>query len=222
MKLYFISPLLIQKIILWIPSRYGLKFFCHWKISGLENLKGIVGPVIFACNHTSELDPFFVPASLPFFSRFSPIFYTSRESKFYNNSGWRKYIYGGLLFKLLGSYPVHVGLNDYEKSLAHHIDIIHAGGCLCIFPEGRITPDGTIQQAKGGVAFLAHKTNTLIIPVRIDGTFHISLGGLLTRRHHVSVAYGKPMKSFDILSVNPSLEDYKNYAQTVMAEIGKL
>ncbi|MDE2188208.1 MAG: hypothetical protein KGJ35_00560, partial [Patescibacteria group bacterium] len=81
MKLYFLSPLILQKII-WIPTNIILRFFCHLQVRGLENLKGIGRNAIFASNHASELDPFFIPASLPFFSRFSPIFYASREKAF--------------------------------------------------------------------------------------------------------------------------------------------
>ena len=226
MKLYFLPPLILQKII-WIPTNILLRSFGHLEVKGMENLEGIKTPVIFACNHTSETDPFFVPASLPFFSPFSPIFYTSRESKFYVNSGWRKYFYGGTFFKAWGSYPVHVGLHDYEKSLAHHIDIIRAGGSLCIFPEGRTTPDGNIQPAKGGVSYLAYITGAPIIPTRIGGVFRFSCKDFLLGRRHLSITYGKPMRFADHLNTSqpnavPSMDDFKTYANTVMGEVGKL
>ena len=221
MKLYFLSPLIIQKII-WIPVRISLSFGGHWKISGLDNLKGLNKPIIFACNHTSEMDPFFVPASLSFFSRFSPIFYTSRERAFYDGSGWRKYFYGGILFKMLGSYPVRVGLNDYEKSMTHHIEILRDNGSLCIFPEGRITPDGTIQPAKGGIAYLAHKVDAIIVPVYFSNTFRLSFADLVRRKRHISITFGKSIKTKDILGSNPTIDDFKNYANMIMGEIGKL
>jgi 1-acyl-sn-glycerol-3-phosphate acyltransferase len=221
MKLYFLSPLILQKII-WIPTNVLLRGFGHLEVRGMENLEGLTGSIIFACNHTSEMDPFFIPASLPFFSPFSPIFYTSRESKFYVNSGWRKYFYGGTFFKAWGSYPVHVGLHDYEKSLVHHIEIIRDGGSLCIFPEGRTTPDGTIQPAKGGVSYLAYITNAPIVPVRIGGVFHFSLKDFLLGRRRLSITYSKPMYSKAFSGVSPSLDDFKAYANVVMGEVGKL
>src|ERR1035437_5876621 len=220
-KLYFISPLILQKII-WIPTNIILRFFGHLEIHGMENLKGLNSPVIFACNHSSEMDPFFVPASLPFFSPFSPIFYTSRESKFYVNSGWRKHFYGGTFFKAWGSYPVHVGLHDYEKSLAHHIDILRARGNLVIFPEGRTTQDGNIQPAKGGVAYLAYTTGAVIVPVRIGGVFHFSFKDFFLRRRRLSITYGNSMYFPSGLNTEPSLENFKVYANKVMNEVGKL
>ncbi|HEY5232443.1 MAG TPA: hypothetical protein VIK35_02770, partial [Verrucomicrobiae bacterium] len=112
MRFYFISPLLLQKLI-WIPTRSILWFFGRLEVRGLENLNGIKTPVIFAPNHPSELDPFLVPASLPFWSRFSPLFYTTREKSFYDTVGWRRHLFGGLFINLWGGYPVSVGLRDY-------------------------------------------------------------------------------------------------------------
>ena len=221
MKLYFISPLISQKIIRTMVRPIFL-YLGHWKISGIENLKGVSKPIIFACNHTSEMDPFFVPASLPFFSRFSPIFYTSREKSFYNGSGWRRHFYGGLFFKILGSYPVTVGLKDYEKSMRHQIEILRDGGSLCIYPEGGITPDGSIQPAKGGIAYLSYITNAKIVPVRLVNTYRLSFSDLINRRRNISITYGKPMESKDVLGSSPSMDDFKNYANVIMSEIGKL
>ena len=107
MKLYFIAPLFLQKFI-WIPTRLILTIFGHIKIRGLEHLKGIPSKVIFACNHASEIDPFIVPASLPFWSRFSPLFYATRERAFYDTNGWRKYLFGGMFINAWGGYPAIV------------------------------------------------------------------------------------------------------------------
>lgn len=215
------SPLVLQKLI-WIPTRFLLILFGRMEIRGLEKLSGIPGNAIFACNHSSELDPFLVPASLQFWSRFSPIFYTSRESKFYQNSGWRKHFYGGWFFKIWGSYPVSVGLHDYEKSLLHHIRIVKDGGSVCIYPEGRTTPDGAILPAKGGVAYLAYVTKAPIIPVRIDGDFRITLADFFLRRRKIVVTYGEPLYVMDKANTTLSLADFRMYANYVMQRIREM
>ena len=151
-----------------------MNFFGHLEVKGLENLKEIRGNAILACNHASELDPILPPISLPFLSHFSPMFYASREKKFYGGCGWRQHLYGGNFFKAWGSYQVLVGLHDYEKALANQIRIVNNGGTMCYFPEGRTTPNGEIQPAKGGVVYLAYVTKVPIIPVRLDGTFRLS------------------------------------------------
>ncbi len=221
MRSFFISPLILQKLI-WIPTKISLYFFGRIEVRGMENLKGIGRNVIFACNHTSELDPILIPGTLPFWSRFSPIFYTSREETFYENSGWRRHFYGGTFFKAWGSYPVFAGLKNYEKSLMHHIEIIRAGGSLCIFPEGRITRDGNIQPAKGGVAYLSYITKVPIVPVRLNGAYRMSFADFLLRRRRLSVTYGVPMYVGEKLGTSPSIDDLKAYANEVMDEVKRL
>ena len=220
-KWYFISPLILQKLI-WIPTRLILVFFGNLEVKGMENLKGIGRNAIFACNHTSELDPILIPGTLPFWSRFSPIFYTSREEKFYENSGWRRHFYGGTFFKAWGAYPVFAGLHDYERSLQQHIAIVKAGGSICVFPEGHITRDGNIQPAKGGVAYMAYVTKTPIIPVQLNGAYHMSLVDFLLRRRKLSVSYGALMYVADRFNTVPSAEDFKTYANEVMDQVKKL
>ena len=232
--LYFISPLILQKII-WVPTRVILMYFGHLEIRGMENLSAINGNAIFACNHTSETDPLMIPASLSFFSRFSPIFYTSRENKFYKNSGWRKHFYGGYLFKAWGSYPVNVGLRDYEKSLLRHIRILNDGGNLCFFPEGKITPDGNIQTAKGGLAFLAYKTKKPIVPVKLCGAYDMSFADFVLRRRKMSITFGKPLyvreagveghdqlKKAHKIERTPGINYFKKYSNVVMGMVGEL
>lgn len=218
---YFLSPLILQKLI-WVPTRLLLSWCGHISSQGFENLAKIKTNLIFACNHTSEMDVFFIPGILPFFSRFSPIFYTSRENKFYQNSGWRKHFYGGVFFKMLGAYPVKVGLHDYELSTKRHVQILNDGGNLCVFPEGRVTPDGMLQPAKGGVAYLAHKTGLPIVPVYLGGAFKLSPIRFFLGRGRLSISFGEPIHIAGQEGQSLSVEDYKTYARMVMEKIAAL
>jgi len=223
MKIYFLAPLILQKLI-WIPTRVLLFVFGNLQVTGLENLKNLKKSAIFVCNHASELDPVLIPASLPFFSRFSPIFYASREEKFYSNSGWRRHLYGGSLFKIWGAYPVFTGLKDYEKSLSHQIRIVRDSGSLCVFPEGRITSDGRMQPARGGVAFLAEYTNSFIVPVALSGVYKLSLSSFLLRNRKITVNFGPPVGQQELqIHVERSREYngnvYREEAQYIMNKI---
>ena len=221
MRWYFFSPLILQKLI-WIPTRLILLFFGHLKVYGLENLSEIERNAVFACNHTSELDPILLPASLQFNSRFSPIFYTSREKNFYDALGWRRHFYGGWLFKMWGAYPVFVGLKNYEKSMAYQREIAKDGGNICVYPEGRITRDGHIQPAKGGVAYLAHAMNKPIVPVRIDGAYGLSILDFFLHRGRLSISFGKPLYVAAKENSTLSIDDFKMYADFVMRKVGEL
>ncbi len=226
MKLYFIAPIIVQKII-WLPTRLVLKFFGHLNIKGLENLDGIKGPVIFACNHSSAMDEFMVPASLPFFSRFSPLFYPVREKEFYKEYGWKRHFFDHRIMNLWGSYAVITGMKDYEKSLHKHIKILKDGGSFCYFPEGGITMDGNFQPAKGGVAYLAEKNLCAIIPVRIDGVFRVSIKEFFSFKRQISVTFGQvitfgELENISLDNSEPDIQNYKIRSTYVMKKIADL
>lgn len=217
--LYSISPLILQEII-WIPTRIILNFFIHLKIEGLENLNNINNTnhhyknVIFASNHTSELDPVLLPAALPFFSKFSPIFYASLSKGNYRKSGWRQIFYGGFIFKLWGAHPIYTGLKDYEKSLINHIKILEDNKDLLFFPEGKITPDGNIGNARGGVAYLSKHTGRKIIPMAISGVYNMTLKDFFMRRRYAKVILGKAINPNELKNNN-----YRKEAEEVMNRV---
>lgn len=224
---------MVLQTLIWIPTRIFFKIFYSYKVEGLENLKNLKsnnyfdnkkGGVIFAVNHSSELDPIMIPASLPFFSRLMPIFYVSREKNFYINSGVKKHIYGGLFFRLWGAHNVFVGLNNFELALKHHIEILKSGKSLCIFPEGKKTPDGNIGRGKGGASFLAQRTNSTIVPVRIKGFHKSCLKRDFLRRKKIEVVFGKPIYPDDLFSNSKikNFDEYKQATQKIMETIGDL
>ena len=192
MRLFYITPFILQGLI-WLPTRLALSVFGRLEIRGLHNLTKVHENVIFASNHTSELDVFVIASSVPFWSHFSPLCFVSRENKFYDTSGWRRHLYGGAIFKLWGAQPVHAGLHDYEKSLANHIYLLQDGKSVLLFPEGHITTDGSVQSARGGVAFLASHVGCTIIPVGISGAYGMSLSDFLFRRRTIIVRFGEPI-----------------------------
>jgi len=222
MRLHRLIPLFFQKLI-WLPTRLFLVFFGKLEIKGLENLKGIKQNVIFVMNHSSEIDPFMIPASLPFFSPFSPLFYPTREKKFYVRSGWRKYLFGGWFIKMWGGYTLQTGLQDYSKSLEQHMKIVSKGGSFCFFPEGQITPDGTIQNGKKGIAYVVHKTSPVVIPVKLHGAYRMSVINFFTRKCKLKVSFGKPFvfsfKSHDSLTYAEIRHEYQHYIDSLMNHI---
>ncbi len=227
-KLYYLPPLILQTFI-WIPTRIFLKTFYFYKVRGLKNLSRLKKikkqeGVIFAVNHTSELDPILIPASLPFLSRLMPMFYVSMEQKFYSSSGWRQYIYGGNLFRMWGAYTAYVGVKNYDVILRHHIDILNAGKSLCIFPEGQKTKDGNLGEGKAGVVFLSHKTNSPIVPVKIKGLYKPLSQKDQLGRTKLEVIFGEAIYSKDLFDDlnNVGIEDYKKTVKIVMDKIQKL
>lgn len=220
MKFYAWSPWILQTLV-WIPTRITLRFFVHLQVKGLEHVLKLPPGIAFALNHSSELDPILLPASFPFLSRFCPTFYTSREPEFYKRSGWRQHFYGGTFFKAWGAYPVFVGKHNYDVSLSHHIGFLNDRSSLCIFPEGQKTRDGKVQEGKGGVTYLAWKTNVPIVPVYIRGAFEMTLADFFFRRRKITVSFSQPIFPAELFPTAPTLstahDDFKVATQKVMS-----
>lgn len=230
MKLYFLVPFLLQKFI-WIPTRLLLNIFGSLHIEGLINLNNSKKPTIFACNHSNEIDPILIPAAIPFWSKFSPVFYVIREKSFYKSNGWVRHLFGGVFIKSWGGYTANVGLHDYQKSLKDHIKIFKEGAIFCIFPEGGITYDGNIQSARGGVAYLASTTNSNVIPVNIDAVYGMSFADFFMRRRKIKISFGNPITTEDLDKLFPIVESgsisnginiYKDRAEYIMKKIAEL
>lgn len=229
MNFFSFTPFLLQTFVYpftWI----GFRFFAKIRILGKENIRGHKHGAIFAVNHSSELDPILIPATLSPFSRLMPMFYIARERAFYpaaKNGGFAQYFYGGTFFKIWGAYSVFIGTGDYEHALKHHISILEKGKSVCIFPEGRKTRDGSIGEGKSGVAYLLWRTGVPVVPVAIHGHYLMKPRGFLTRKHSITVSYGKPITKEELFGNNadvvaPSREDLKAAAQIIMSRIREM
>lgn len=200
---YYRTPFILQTLV-WLPTRLVLKFFLHIHIRGTDNLQGINKGVIFAVNHMSELDPIILPACLDPFSPVMPMHYVSREKAAYKHLGLRSTVYGGRFFKLWGAYPAIVGVKDYEKSLAAHIELLKMGKSVCIFPEGKKSLDAGLQKPKGGLVELAKQSGALIVPVAVSGYFDMTLKDFIHRKRTAMISFGKP------ITVKELFEGYEN------------
>lgn len=222
-----ILPEFFQRFV-WIPLRILLITFCALEIRGIENVKNAKGNIIIASNHLSEMDPLLIVSILPFFSRHIPLIYVSRQK--YNNLdiGWKKLLYGGIFFKMIGAYPSYTGLKDYHKALPHHLKIAKKGKNIAIFPYGGIIRDGEPKKAKGGVSFLSHKTNLPIMPLLIKGTKNFTLRNILSGSNKVAFTFGSPLYPKDIfrnhkkIVLNDNQNDYALAAEVIMERVEKL
>ncbi len=134
------------------------------------------GAKIFAANHPTTTDPFFVAAMV-------------REHSFI--------LINDLLFQvpILGEYlrrsrhiPVKVGSGPAAIDAA--VERLAAGQNIIIFPEGALSPDdGGFHQARTGVARLALASGAPVIPVGI----HLNWNKIHTIRSTVrgQVEYGR-------------------------------
>jgi len=198
------------------------KIFVKIEIRGRENLKGLKKPVIFASNHTSELDVTITPLMLGLFSRFYPLYYVSDPKDKFKSFGWRNYIYGGIFFNILGGYPIHSGFHDYEISLVTFIELLEDGQSVFIFPEGKRTADGKLGKARGGLGFMVYEMEVPVVPVAINTFYDISWKKYFTRSRKVIVTILPPIFPDKLIKTDtPTVEDYRHATKEILKRIDK-
>lgn len=221
--LYSFFPFILQHLA-WPFARPFFSYFLRPEYHGIENISELPKKrrVIFASNHISELDPILITGSMPFASRFLPLFYVSRSKKDYRNgSVLKRLLYGGVFFKLWGAFPTFSGHKDYAKSLTHHLRILKMNLPVLIFPEGGISRGGVRREARGGVIYLARESDALIVPVRISGTSDMTSKDFYSRKRRCAVTFGKPI---DVLQAEEpeTPDEYKEAATKVVEAIHSL
>lgn len=200
----------------WIFLRIYILLSRSVEVEGIENINNIKSNVIIASNHTSEFDPLLLVACLPFSSKHLPLIFVSRERSFYKKN-WKRFMYGGTFFRMIGAYRAHAGMNNYEKALEDHIDALNSGKTVCIFPIGRIHQLGETKLAKAGASFLAQKTQLPLVPVLIQSRSD--------KRTKTKVIFGKPVSFIDIFPPGTdigSVSSRKHFEKASVALMGKI
>lgn len=171
----------------WIILRPLLRIFCRFKISGIENIKAIKKPVIFAiATHSHILDSYIVGAAMPFNCHFYPIRYMTKDAFF-------KMPIIRHIVRAYGAFPVIRGLG-LENTLQPAIDLLKLNQAVGIFIEGKINKFGELRKTKPGAAALSILTKAPIIPIALKGTWQIrNLLKWIFLQKKISVSFGKPI-----------------------------
>jgi 1-acyl-sn-glycerol-3-phosphate acyltransferase len=142
------------------------------KAYGTENVP-MTGPLIVACNHVSYFDP-------PGMGSFCPrrISYMAKKELF-------DIPILGPGIAAVGAYPVD-RKGSAKAAIKRSLEVLQAGGCIGIFPEGTRNLTGDIQP-QTGVALLASLAKAPVVPACIVGSDHA------LRLAQMKVAFGPPM-----------------------------
>jgi 1-acyl-sn-glycerol-3-phosphate acyltransferase len=116
------------------------------------------GGVLLCSNHISNLDPPVVGITAP-----RPVHFMAKEELF------RVPILKSIVSNL-HAFPVKRGMGD-RQALRTGLDILKDNKVLGIFPEGTRSKDGKLGKGLSGVGFFALRTNAVVVPCAIIGSY---------------------------------------------------
>ena len=199
------------------------RLFAWTRIEGLEHLRDLEGPVIFAANHQSFMDGPVIMASLPARWRyrlapamgkemFAPHFFPQQHGAVSWFANSLNYYLAVLLFN---AFPLPQREAGARQTLRYIGELLADRHSLLIFPEGRRSESGAIDAFRPGIGMIASKLGAPVVPVRIDGLQHVlGVGRHMARPGRVRVTFGAPLRLVG--------EDYAALAKTVEAAVRAL
>lgn len=135
--------------------------FSPVRIVGAEKLKNY--PVaVYASNHLSYMDTPALFAKLPF------------QFRILAKQGLWKVPFVGWYLDRSGQVPIDSGSSrSAVAGLLRGVAALKAGMPLVLFPEGSRSPDGHIQAAHSGCAFMALRAGVPLVPLALIGTYEL-------------------------------------------------
>lgn len=166
------------------------RIYFRLRRTGQEHIP-MQGPVIFAGNHRSFLDPFIIGSCIK-----RPVYYVAKQELFMRS--WQAWI-----LNALGAFPVNRGNADGQM-LDTARAILDRGDAVLIFPEGSRIRPGSLGRPKRGVGRLALETGAPVVPVAIIGTEAVRRG-VRIRPHKVRLRFGRSLTFPRVPAASPAL-----------------
>lgn len=167
----------LYRLVRFLVGDLVLRPYFRLGVRGLEHLPKS-GAVILAPNHCSLLDPLVLQSALP------------RRIVFLMTLAWYRRRLLRPFFELMRAIAVRDdgGNRGALNAAAAALD---QGAAVGIFPEGRISADGTLRGFQTGAAVLAIKQRVPVVPVRIVGTLAaLRKGARVPRPVRVTIVLG--------------------------------
>lgn len=182
----------VNPLIYWIIRGLFQPFFhLYFRLSriGREHIPD--GPVLYAANHRSFLDPFVIAT----ISR-RPMYYVAKKELFSNRlQGW--------ILNALGAFPVDRGNGD-TATIDTAKAILARGDSVLMFPEGTRVRSGPLGHTRRGIGRLALEAGVPVVPVAIVGSADVRRGWRI-RPKKVRIRVGRPLTFPAVAESSPRL-----------------
>ncbi len=189
--------------------RFLFTLLFQMDVQGIEHLPER-GPAIITPNHVSWFDVIFMAG----YNKVPPVTFAAKK--------WDKVPGVSLLFRHFGqAIFVNRGAPD-KQALMAAMAALQAGRVLGVAPEGTRSHDGILRRGHDGAAWLASRTDALIIPVAIWGHEDVIRGHWLRlRRPHIHFHVGEPFRLPPEARKTRS-RDLKPYTEMIMHRIAAM
>ena len=193
------------------PIAVALSIVCDYEIKN-RNISIPDEPLIVVSNHLSWFDIPLLAIAIP-----RRISFMAKKEYFHSPVH-------AFLLRLYGSFTVDRGSVD-RSAFDQAAVALQGGRALGIFPEGTRSRTLQLQQGKLGAAFIALRSNPVILPVGISGTEKIRQKyegkKRLLYRPKVTVNVGQPFK-LPPVSGRPGRTALTRSTETIMRQIADL
>ena len=143
------------RFVIWLLSHT----FYRVRHRGLDQIPE-EGPVLLVCNHVSYMDALVLAGAIRRPTRFV------MDHRIFANP-----LLGGF-FRLARTIPIAPRKQDpeiYQQAFERIDEELAAGHVVCIFPEGRLTPDGEIGEFRSGVGTIVQRRPVPVVPLALRG-----------------------------------------------------
>ena len=178
------------------------RIFARISVEGLEHLRGLDGPVIFAANHQSHMDTPAVLAALPARWRYRVAVAMAKEffrAHFFPADFGRRAWFTSTLNYYLASlffnaFPLPQREVGTRQTLRYIGALFEEGLSVLIFPEGKRTEAGEINPFRPGIGMIAARLRVPVVPVRLNGLDKVlHQSWKMAKPGPVRVVFGRPL-----------------------------
>ncbi|RPI34312.1 MAG: 1-acyl-sn-glycerol-3-phosphate acyltransferase [Chloroflexota bacterium] len=169
---------MVRDIIHWFVTLL-FRILAHVEVTGLENVPA-KGAAILASNHLGILD-----APLVF------ILVDRKDTTALVAKKHRTNIFLRMLIE--GVNGIWINRDEADtRAMRAAFEHLSKGGILGVAPEGTRSPDGKLNYAKTGAAYLAERAKVPVIPAAVTGS-HRGIHQILQfHRPRITMRFGKP------------------------------
>jgi 1-acyl-sn-glycerol-3-phosphate acyltransferase len=199
-----------------------MKVFNRTVVRGKRHLESAPLPLMFVFNHVSILDNAFVDVLV-----FPPRAIRDRKFLPYHVPEERNFFKGPLMswfMRRVRCIPIRRGDGVFQPAVDRVIEVLRAGGCVHVAPEGTRTRTGKLGRGRAGVGRVLYETGAAVVPC-----FHRGMGDILPIGAHfprfgkrAEIIIGPPFRLDQFLNLPNTGETWQQIADYVMERIAAL